>query len=330
MTTPTSEVEANQELLAELDEMDYIPGKPTDTDTDDTDTDDDLSGGTNEETDEETQEETEDLQTEEIEGSDDNIEGEGADDEESTTQENANPEETDVTDKDKTEVTDKTNEVETIEALRAEINNLNSAIMNMQKPAQPDTELKEAPKAVPETPIEKSSTDAILKPELSFGKDYDFFQGKNPDDVIDDPKQFTGLLMDFANQVSQKTQVQTMLAIPAIVKHHSALHAEITRTVDKFYTTNDDLIPIKATVSQVANQVAAEHSDWEMQKVFDEAAVRTRKMLRLVKQSKKGKKGNGNRLETDGTKTNIGKNSQRKGKFKNTSLTPLQKELDAL
>ncbi len=310
-----NEVNENQDLLAELDEMDTYLAKPIeDKELDDVED----QGTPDEETNENVNEAEEDAEDSDSEEDQDEEDEESSDDE-------GGEEEQDQEDEDEAEADDQ-DQASDADSLRAEINNLNQIILDLQSGKQKPVEEKPAeetkPKEAPTIPIT----------DLKFDEDFDFFQGQDSEDVFDDPKKFGKCLVDFANQVSQKTVVQTMLAVPEVIRHQTKEELSIQKTVDKFYSDNEDLKPLKATVAQVCNKVASEHPDYTLEEIFKESADRTRKVLNLVKKHKKEKKNQkASNLETNPNKANIGKpKGKKKKKQKKSNLTPLQRELDEM
>ena len=311
MDTVQKEVVDNQALLDEMDEMDLVPSTYMDEEES-------AEEQVGDEDNEETEEETEDPDTEEDEAEEDD--GPTEDEDGPEEQEEESETETETDDQNQTPDAD---EVDDATALRMQINELNQKILDLQSGITPAPE-EPAPVEIP-APV-STPTQKIL--QASLAEDYDFFQGQSMDDVLDDPKKFNEALRGFATQVSQNTIQNTMLSIPEIVKHHTVQQTAVLNTVNTFYKENPDLNPIRATVAQVCNQVASEHSDWSIEKVFTESAVRTRKMLKMVKAHKTSKPNTSN-LETDPNKTNIkGKSKSRKSKPKNDRRTKLQKQID--
>ena len=62
-----------------------------------------------------------------------------------------------------------------------------------------------------------------------------------------------------------------------LVREISALQ----RATDRFYEQNEDLSAVKPTVGAVANQIADRHPEWSVEKIMEESAKSTRKLLRL-------------------------------------------------
>jgi len=310
------EVNDNQALLDEMDEMD-VPYTHEEPDI----AEDDQVDDENDEDIEEAEEETEDSDTEEDE--DEETPGPTEDEDGPEELEEEAPAEAETEDQDPAPDAD---EVDDTEALRMQINELNQTILKLQNGT---TQPQAKPEEVVETP--PVETPQLQTTQATFAEDFDFFQGQDAEDVFDDPQKFNALLCNFANQVSQHTTQNNMLALPEIVRHQAEQQINVTNTVNAFYKENPDLNPIRATVAQVCNQVAAEHSDWSIEQVFNESATRTRKMLKMVKNHKTKSKVPASNLETDPNKTNIkSKTKSRKSKPKKSRLSKLQREIDEL
>lgn len=76
---------------------------------------------------------------------------------------------------------------------------------------------------------------------------------------------------------------QTLLAIPAIVKHNVSVQSSIQSAVKEFYDHNKDLLEFKEAVAAKAQSLASKHPDWELNKLFAEAGKATRKALGIAK-----------------------------------------------
>ena len=67
--------------------------------------------------------------------------------------------------------------------------------------------------------------------------------------------------------------------LPSMVQTQVATHSSLREATESFYKENEDLLPVRKTVGNVADQVAAEHPDWTIPQLFEETANRTRKIL---------------------------------------------------
>lgn len=112
---------------------------------------------------------------------------------------------------------------------------------------------------------------------------------------------------------------EVLLDIPEVVKQQILTHNQIKQLHDQFYDVNKDLIPVKSTVAAIANQVHAEHPDYDVEKIFKEAATRTRKVLNIPEPV-----GN-----SDETPAFVSTKGSRETRMKNAQ-TDLQKQLDEI
>ena len=77
------------------------------------------------------------------------------------------------------------------------------------------------------------------------------------------------------------TVKDTLLAIPNVITAQIQQQSYITDAVNRFYSENQDLVEVKHTVGTIAESIAAEHPEYDIETLFKEAAKSTRKMLRL-------------------------------------------------
>ena len=122
--------------------------------------------------------------------------------------------------------------------------------------------------------------DKVVEPEAM-----EFIKAEQLEELLENPAKFNEVLNKVSAQAVERGEKQTvekiLRSIPQIVATQVSNRIAITRMVDKFYDDNKDLSHVKKTVGAVANEVHAENSDWAVEKVFKEAAVRTRKLLGL-------------------------------------------------
>lgn len=101
--------------------------------------------------------------------------------------------------------------------------------------------------------------------------------------VREDPKELNKLLNAVTVKASDMAYERALRAIPELVGKLVSRHATLKEMSDQFYVNNSDLVTMKKTVARVANEIHSENPDWTVQKVFDEAGDRTRKILGLKK-----------------------------------------------
>jgi len=99
------------------------------------------------------------------------------------------------------------------------------------------------------------------------------------DTVMSDVKNFNALLTAVVN-----TSVERGLRmIPQVVTSIVDQTVTLKTAVADFYRANGDLVPHKKYVGFIANEVTAEHPDWELEKVMEEVENQARGKLRLPK-----------------------------------------------
>ena len=130
---------------------------------------------------------------------------------------------------------------------------------------------------------EKKPTAPIIAQEPA--EDLDFLGDTSVEVLIDEPEKLNQAL----NKVYQSALVEAerrvfekvLTSIPDIIVGHLNRQTTIQGIVKDFYDRNKDLTSVKRTVAAVSNDVHAEHPDWEVGQVLEEAAKRTRELLGL-------------------------------------------------
>ncbi len=128
-----------------------------------------------------------------------------------------------------------------------------------------------------------SQPPSLTPPTLS---ERNFLEGFDDlDDVFRTPENFNKVLLAVHNnaleEASKLTAERILSNLPQIMSQYVTQHISMNRLVDDFYTVNADLVPVKRTVTAVANEISAEHPEYTTQQVFDETAKRTREVLKL-------------------------------------------------
>ena len=180
-------------------------------------------------------------------------------------------------------------------------------------------------------PEQKADTTVDTKTEQKIEKKVEaevinFMKDVNMDEIIDSPEALNKLLVGVYNKAIEAAETRAvekvLRSIPQLVVNYASRHATMADLVRDFYNTNQDLVPVKRTVATVANEVAAEHPDWEVKAVFDEAAARTRKLLGIQKREviKPAERGNSPAFVRKG-------GSRRAAGADSSSMNDLQKEI---
>jgi len=155
-------------------------------------------------------------------------------------------------------------------------------IERLEKVSGPAPVEPAAPTAAP-VPEPALPTPAPARAPTLTVEEVDFLVGEDPEKLAEDPVAFNRLLNKiYAKAVEQAIPLaaeRTMLNIPSLVVQHVRQQSAMNKLVDDFYSTNSDLVPVKRSVGLISNEVHAENPDWTVEKVFTEAATRTRTLL---------------------------------------------------
>ncbi len=154
------------------------------------------------------------------------------------------------------------------------IEELSGQVLTGQPKAQPPVQQQEQPSAPVTQPVPATQATAA-----------DFLAGLDIDEVVSDPKLFNQVINKAIQHGASSTVEHVLKAIPKIVMSQINQQSAVTGAVSDFYTSNPDLVTIKQTVGIVANEVANENPGWEVGKILDEAATRTRTLVGLRKQA---------------------------------------------
>jgi hypothetical protein len=86
------------------------------------------------------------------------------------------------------------------------------------------------------------------------------------------------------------TQIQTAYGsqLPNVITQQVQTQLDMTRGIEDFFSANPDLKVVRRTVGAVTDEVVAEHPDWGLVQVLEEAGKRTRGALgmQVLKQEK--------------------------------------------
>lgn len=138
--------------------------------------------------------------------------------------------------------------------------------------------------AAPETPAsEPTPTTAVTVPN--------FLEGLDLDEVLSTPENLNAALgrvyVQGMQEASKLAAEQIMRNLPQVISTYVTQHITLRETVDQFYKEHPQLKAVRRTVSQVANEIAADEPELSLEKVFAKSAERVYKMLNLTKQAPK-------------------------------------------
>lgn len=127
------------------------------------------------------------------------------------------------------------------------------------------------------------------KPAVNLSDD-DLLMGMKFDDIIESQESFQSFLKQFMTKTVEITRENVLKDLPKTVNSLTHQQIEARKTVDTFYGEHPQLATVKPYVAQVVSTVAAEHADWELPRVLEEAAERTYKALGLKRQVEKAER----------------------------------------
>ena len=158
-------------------------------------------------------------------------------------------------------------EIPQIDRLLAEIDRLSG------QEIPEDRKIPEEEEKVSE--VEKKTEDLISDKDAI----HDFIKDIDMDDVSSDPKVFNKILHAVVARVQQQTTEQVLRSIPEVVMSQVRQQSYFKKMADDFYTDNKDLVNVKQVVRACAQQLQKNNPEWEIEKVFSEAATKTRETL---------------------------------------------------
>jgi hypothetical protein len=156
-----------------------------------------------------------------------------------------------------------------VETLKAQIANLTGLVERLSAGA-----------IQPQVPVAPKQPDAAPDgPTLET-----LFTEVDLDEVLENKENFVKFFTSAMEIVKRQTRQETLAAVPGMVQPVMQQQRTIHDTVNQFYADNPELQTVKQYVSFVAKEVAAEHPDYDIKQVLDEAAVRVKKNI-LIPQS---------------------------------------------
>lgn len=118
-----------------------------------------------------------------------------------------------------------------------------------------------------------------------------------------------------------KAVEQMLVNIPGVVSAQVRQQKYLNDAVEDFYNANEDLIPARKVVAMNTNEIVAEHPDWKLDQVLEEAAKKTRSMLGIIKSATKTD------TNESGRKPALPKKTSARRKSKKPSMTKLEQEI---
>lgn len=124
---------------------------------------------------------------------------------------------------------------------------------------------------------------------LKDGEVLDFVGEADLDELLSDKNKFNEFLSGFANQIRNNTTEQVYRNMPQMVQTQVQSQQQLKTYVDEFYKSNEDLLPVRKTVGAVANEISAEHPEYDLDTLFTETEAKVRKMMGLKKEALENK-----------------------------------------
>lgn len=153
-----------------------------------------------------------------------------------------------------------------------------------------------------------------------------FLEGVDLDSLYENPEVLNEVLARVhgaATEHGARMAAERVLRqVPELVVGYVSRHTAMTNMVNDFYRENPDLTNVKQTVAAVANDLHAKNPDWDADKIFQETANETRKLLGLKKEAQqRARQASGKKPAFAG---------QRGTRQQEPKVTGLQKEINDL
>ena len=173
-------------------------------------------------------------------------------------------------------------EGDVVSTLRNQIEELQASIAEMKKPQESG---------------ETGEADAKTMP-IKDGEVLDFVGDQDLDELLSDKNKFNEFLSGVVNQVRNNTTEQVYRNLPQMVQTQVQSQNQLKTFVDEFYKQNEDLLPVRKTVGAVANEIAAEHPEYELNQLFSETEAKVRKMMGLKRDAQQAPESSKSRTES--------------------------------
>lgn len=154
-----------------------------------------------------------------------------------------------------------------IAAMQETINQLSSQLVGRQE---------HAPVAAP-APVQAVAAQPQV--EVDLEKFQILPEGVDFEDIVNDKSTFEKFFRDVLGRYEVSRVRRDALATPTMVSRQVQHFLGLHEAVRNFYDTNKDLAPVKPLVGAFSNKVVAEHPDWSLVQVMDEAAKLSRQAL---------------------------------------------------
>lgn len=161
-----------------------------------------------------------------------------------------------------------------IAAMQETINQLSQRLL--QTGVQPT----EAPKP-PQPEAQPAQPPQQPQVELDLGKFQILPEGVEFEDIVNDKNTFERFMRDVLSRYEMARVRRDTLVAPQLVSRQVQYFLNLNEAVRQFYDTNKDLTSLKPLVGAYTNRIVAEHPDWSLPQVMEEAAKQTRQAVGL-------------------------------------------------
>lgn len=164
-------------------------------------------------------------------------------------------------------------------ALRRQVEELSAKVLQLQsgtgQQSQPQGD--KSNEGATQTGIELDAQDFLLDEDLDL-----LFSDKAKVNAL--LNKVVKLSVEASTNIAQE---RVLRSVPEVVRAASQQQITINNAVEKFYKDRPHLSAFRSAVAAAATGVHAEHPDWALDKVLEEAGTRTERMLALSAEGKR-------------------------------------------
>ena len=150
------------------------------------------------------------------------------------------------------------------------------------------TPAAEAAPVTQAAPVQAAAPVADPNIPVAFTEGFTFLNGADIEDIAEDNEAFENTMNRAGVALTNHIQQRVMQNIPAMVVSQVFQMQGLAKAVDSFYAENEDLMPVRAFVGQVSNQVAAKFPNLSTPQLMEKSAEVVRKALKMPAKQKPG------------------------------------------
>lgn len=153
--------------------------------------------------------------------------------------------------------------------------------------AELTAKLQELTQAKPQTQPQTKPQETPTQEEPTQVEPADFLGEVDPEDLITDKKAFNKVLVNVYEAAKQQAKAEVeaaMRSIPLAVQQTVQQYSALQDATRRFYEENPDLKQWSKAVAAVAEELQAQHPEWDLTTLFAETEKEARKRLQLPKQ----------------------------------------------